>query len=476
MNLYDSLLKYRDSGYYPMHMPGHKRNTELLAMVDPYSIDITEIEDFDNLHRPEGILKKGMEEWAAFYGSQNSYYLVGGSTAGILTGISACTDRGDKILMARNCHKSVYHAVYLRGLRPVYLYPPVIKEFGIHASLPPERVEEVLGREEGIRLVVITSPTYEGVVSDVKAIAEITHRYGIPLMVDEAHGAHLGFHKSFPEGSVTKGADIVVHSIHKTLPAFTQTALLHVNGSLADKEKIERYLSIYQSSSPSYVLMAGLEKCLELLKSRGRELFDNYSEMLGEFYCIAEELKNIRLLTEKEIERAGSYGFDPSKLVVSVRGSDITGKGLYDALLDPYRIQMEMVSRDYVLGMTSIGDRKEGLDRLAQALLAMDKKMERREGQEEDFSFYEPEAVMTSEKAADAPKREVPLAESEGFVAAEYLYLYPPGIPLLVPGERIGRDLLKEIMACRQKGLTLQGLKDYSGRTIEVVKQGGWKE
>lgn len=469
MNLYDELLKYSKAEYYPMHMPGHKRNTELLTMADPYSIDITEIEDFDNLHRPEGILKKGMENWAKIYGSQNSYYLIGGSTAGILTGISACTNRGDKILMARNCHKSVYHAVYLRGLRPVYLYPSIIKDYDINGSLSIEEIEKVLKREKDIRLIVITSPTYEGIISDVGAIAEAAHRHGIPIMVDEAHGAHLGFNKNFAESSVAKGADIVVHSIHKTLPAFTQTALLHVNGKLADKQKIERYLSIYQTSSPSYVLMAGMENCLKLLQNRGSELFEIYYERLTKFCQLMEELRNIRLLTEKQVKREGFYAFDPSKLVISVKHLSITGKELYDELLTTYKIQMEMVSKNYVLGMTSIGDREEGFYRLGEALLSIDRKLERSDEKEEEISFHRPEAVMTSEEALGADCRIISLKESKGHVSAEYAYLYPPGIPLLVPGERIDEALLKELENCIKRGLTLQGLKDYNGETISVV-------
>ena len=244
MNLYDKLLKYRVSDYYPMHMPGHKRNKELLTMVNPYSIDITEIDGFDNLHHAEEVLLQGMERAAALYKSHFTGYLVGGSTAAILTGISACTKKKDKILVARNSHKSVYHGIYLNELEPVYIYPQTEPQFGISGGIFPEKIEEMLIKHPDIKLVVLTSPTYEGILSDVKSIAEITHKYDVPLMVDEAHGAHLGFHPGFPKGSVGLGADIVIHSIHKTLPALTQSALIHVNGNLADVEEIKRYLAI----------------------------------------------------------------------------------------------------------------------------------------------------------------------------------------------------------------------------------------
>lgn len=469
MNLYDSLLKYSEAGYYPMHMPGHKRNSRLLTMCDPYSIDITEIDDFDNLHRPEGILKTGMEAWADLYNSRKTYYLVGGSSAGILTGISACTGRGDKVLVARNCHKSVYHALYLRGLKPVYLYPSVVKEFDINGGILVEQVEEHLKSQEDIKLIIITSPTYEGIVSDISAIAAAAHEYGIPLMVDEAHGAHLGFHKSFPETAVRLGADVVVHSIHKTLPAFTQTALLHINGQLVEDEKIERYLSIYQSSSPSYVLMSGIERCLELLKNNGTELFESYDKMLCGFYKEAKEFKNIRILTDNTVTREGFYQFDPSKLVLSVKGTNMTGKELYEVLLHTYKIQMEMVSKDYVLGMTSIGDIQEGFDRLLVALKETDRKLKKEITTECVMEFEPPEAVMSCEEALGTVLKEVLLLNSEGFISGEYVYLYPPGIPLLVPGERIDKELLKQIISYRKQGLSLQGLSDYSGNTIKVI-------
>lgn len=455
-----------------MHMPGHKRNTELLTMVNPYSIDITEIDGFDNLHRPEGILKKSMEGWARLYGSGKTYYLVGGSSAGILAGIAACTNRGDKILTARNCHKSVYHAIYLNGLRPVYLYPGMINSFGISGSIALNEVEELLKKERDIKLIVITSPTYEGVVSDVEGIAKIAHRHGIPLMVDEAHGAHLGFHEGFPKGSVKKGADIVVHSIHKTLPAFTQTALLHANGSLINTEKLERYLSIYQSTSPSYILMAGMDKCLELLEGRREELFSVYYDRLTEFYRAAGEFKNIRLLTDNIVKAEGSYDFDPSKLVLSVKGTGSSGRKLYDRLLNTSRIQMEMAAGDYCLGMTSIGDKKEGFMRLLEALKTMDSQIGDRKdkkGEEQEMEFVSPPAFMSCEEALNAPARSISLRESQGFVSAEYVYLYPPGIPLLVPGEEITESLLLKMETVKEQGLTLQGMCDFSGNMIKIV-------
>lgn len=492
MNLYDRLLEYGSGDYYPMHMPGHKRNSRLLHLADPYSIDITEIEGFDNLHHAQGILLEGMERAAALYGSEHSDYLTGGSTAGILTGISACTSKGDRILVARNSHKSVYHAIYLQELKPVYIYPEILPGYGINGGITPQTVEEMLIKYPDIKLVVITSPTYEGIVSDIRGIAQAAHRHGMPLMVDEAHGAHLGFHSGFPAGSVSLGADIVIHSIHKTLPAFTQTALIHVNGRLVKYEEIKRYLSIYQSSSPSYILMAGMEQCITLLEQRKEELFEAFYKELGTFYKRLEGLKYLKLLTPGEVRKFGGYDFDPSKITVSAGGTEVTGKYLYEQLLNRYHIQMEMTAGDYVLGMTSIADTEEGFARLENALLELDKELKHStgwsipEGETQglkgtfgydkggagygaDFAQNPPERVLYCHDAYKKPKEIILLTDSEDRIAAEYIYLYPPGIPLLVPGEKISRELLARLAGYLDKGLSLQGLEDMDGKHIKVV-------
>ncbi len=474
MNLYESLIKYSKEDYYPMHMPGHKRNIKLCNFENPFSVDITEIEGFDNLHEAQGILEKGMERCKDLYGSNHTHYLVGGSSSGILTGISACTTKGDKVLVARNSHKSVYHALYLNELIPEYIYPGMVPEFNINGTISPIEVEEILRKQLDIKLVIITSPTYEGVVSDIKAIAEVTHRYGIPLLVDEAHGAHLGFNQYFPGSSVSAGADIVIHSIHKTLPAFTQSAIIHVNGNLVNYSEIKRYLSIFQSTSPSYILMAGMEQCVNLLENRGSELFCKFSRYLEEFYRRASALKNLSVLTKQAVTGGGGYDFDPSKLVISGKGTNYSGKDLYELLLYRYKIQMEMVSMEYVLGMTSIADTEEGFIRLIEALEEIDQESvsSSHSGQLSLINTTKPEIEMTCHKAYESEREIIPLSISGNRIAGEYIYLYPPGIPLLVPGERIQPRLLEQIHKFLEAGLSVQGLEDIQNNRIKVIKLG----
>ncbi len=317
MNLYDRLLQYQSSEMYPFHMPGHKRRKDDFA--NPFLIDITEIEGFDNLHHAEGILKDAQDRAAALYHSEETYFLVNGSTCGILAAVSACMTRGGKILMARNCHKAAYHAAYLRGLDIEYLYPEKEDIFGINGGIHEDIVERALEEFQDIQAVMITSPTYDGVVSNVEKIAQIVHRKGIPLIVDEAHGAHFGFHEYFPKSSVEMGADLVIHSLHKTLPSLTQTALLHVNGNRVDRECLRRFLDIYQTSSPSYVFMAGMDSCVCLLEKRGGELFESLRRNLEVFYKQTESLGCIYLANHGLMGKSGIHDFDRSKLVISAR-------------------------------------------------------------------------------------------------------------------------------------------------------------
>lgn len=470
--LYDKLINYRKEDIYPMHMPGHKRNLDLMDMVNPYAIDITEIDGFDNLHDAEDILRDNMEEAAKLYHAEHTHYLINGSTSGLLVSIAACTKKGDTVLVARNCHKAVYHAIFLNELVPIYLYPEVDVEFGIHKGITPEQVKKELEENQEIKMVLITSPTYEGTISNIREIAKVVHTYNIPLVVDEAHGAHLGFDKDFPENSVTCGADLVIHSVHKTLPAFTQTALLHSNGSLVDYDKVKMYLQIYQTSSPSYVLMSGISNCLRIVKEQGTKLFHEYYRNLKQFYEASNQLRNLEVFQPINVnERERPFAFDPSKILIFTHHSSINGVELYDMLLNRYKIQCEMVSKDYVLAMTSIADTKEGFNRLAKALLDIDNHITRQEKQQLNTLLYVTNLrlVLTPYEAYNLKKQSVMLDASIGNIAGEYVYLYPPGIPLVVPGEEITKEIISKIREYKQAGLHIKGMRDHSNETILVV-------
>ena len=474
MNLYDKLLQYQSSEMYPFHMPGHKRRKDDFA--NPFLIDITEIEGFDNLHHAEGILKDAQDRAAALYHSEETYFLVNGSTCGILAAVSACMTRGGKILMARNCHKAAYHAAYLRGLDIEYLYPEKEDIFGINGGIHEDIVEKALEEFQDIQAVMITSPTYDGVVSNVEKIAQIVHRKGIPLIVDEAHGAHFGFHEYFPKSSVEMGADLVIHSLHKTLPSLTQTALLHVNGNRVDRECLRRFLDIYQTSSPSYVFMAGMDSCVCLLEKRGGELFESLRRNLEVFYKQTESLGCIYLANHGLMGKSGIHDFDRSKLVISARNAGFTGNQLANLLRNRYHLELEMAGGSYGLALTSISDTEEGFLRLSEALKEIDACLENKiEKNTEKSTLTIEDIVIKNEvwcrihEALESPGESVLLEKAEGKICREFVYLYPPGIPMLVPGEIISREVLGKIRRLVGEGYSVQGMADYSAEHIQVM-------
>lgn len=464
--LYDKLISYVNKDYYPMHMPGHKRNEALLQMDNPYMLDITEIEGFDNLHQPEGILDLLSQRISRLYGAGKSFPLINGSTAGILAGICGATRRGDKVLIARNAHRSVYHAVMLMGLTPVYIYPQQSEDLPVNGGISSREIKELLISDSDIRLVIITSPSYEGVVSDICSIAKVVHSHGALLFVDEAHGAHFGFHEGFPQSAITQGADLVVQSLHKTLPSFTQTAVLHSNiESLNDR--IAWYLSIYQSSSPSYLLMAGIDRCISMLEDNGRELFLDYYNRLTGFYHSMKALKNLEAVTRELIGKAGVSDLDPSKITISVRNTDITGPMLMKTLRDAYHIEMEMAAPDYVLGMTGICDTQEGFSRLSEALLEIDSRTKPVKDKTEPKRIIRPMQVKLPWEAAQLKTQRVKLEDSSQKISAALISLFPPGVPLIVPGERMEEEMIRYLMQAKQEGLTVSG---FSGDGLDELE------
>ena len=501
-NLFEELKTYGESDFYPFHMPGHKRNPDSGFLPEMYKIDITEIDGFDNLHHAEGIIKNAQEKAASLYHSKETFYLINGSTVGILTSIAALSDRGKKLIMARNCHKAVYHGAFLNQLETEYIYPKMIEEFGISDGITAQQVEdkiqEIILREgisdeqagKLIAGIVVTSPTYDGILSDVNSIVKIAHNYGIPVIVDQAHGAHFGFHSAFPENAVSDGADLVIHSTHKTLPAPTQTALLHYNSLLVSLETVKKYLRIYQSSSPSYVLMAGIDSCMDFVKREGQERLEQLLISRKELSERSKELKKIKIYPSM-LER-GINGHDiskiffqgteePGRLLISVRGSGFTGQQLYDVLRETYHLQMEMCASDYVIAILSMMDRKEGFDRLWKALSETDKLLTNTEKntkeektQFPEYCHFQPDAVLKISDAYMAEEASVPLREAKGRIVSEFVNLYPPGIPLLVPGEKIDDKMIPMIEAYLHNGYAVQGIERDGAKKeycLKVIRQ-----
>lgn len=477
-------------------MPGHKRHTCDVLPETLAKIDITEIDGFDNLHQPEGILDVLQKKAAQIYGAEDSFYLVNGSTAGILSAVSCALPIGGHILMCRNCHKSAYYAAYLRNLTISYIYPPVFGEYDIFDAVTAGQVQDALDREPDIGAVLVVSPTYEGRISDIRAIAHVVHNKGIPLIVDEAHGAHLGLAEGFAPNSCQAGADLVIHSVHKTLPALTQTALLHVNGSLIDRGYLKRFLHIYQTSSPSYILMASIDNALNYIEREGTRAFERFRKR---FAVMLDRLSACRCL---RFLPADPERQDVGKLVISVKGTllqesslqefllkgtllqeayskeiPLDGKKLYDILREEYHLQPEMAAGSYVLAMFTVGDSEEGYSRMEQALLEIDSRLRRQPPTKDtDVLLYRPQMTggmaLPFGAAWEMEGECVELSDSAGRYAGEFVNLYPPGAPVLVPGEMITEDVGKKLQACVKQGLTVQGIEVQDGKMlVKVLKE-----
>ncbi len=477
--LYKKLQEYSSTDMYGFHMPGHKRNPLLHHC---YEIDITEIDGFDDMHHPEGLLREFQSYMQEIYHTKGSYFLINGSTGGILAAVSAAVELGGELLAARSCHKSVYNAAFLRNLKIRYLYPQYDENWGCFTHISPRDVEKSMEKYPDCKTVIIVSPTYEGVVSDVSAIAEAVHRQGGILIVDEAHGAHFPYLEDFPKSAVDCGADIVIQSVHKTLPALTQTALLHVCGSDALKKKVEQYLSIYQSSSPSYVFLSSIEECVlwmeEHKDTRGKayasELMQLRKQIMGLQQIELYQPVNMEDACEAK-ERTGNIrdiprDYDRGKLVLRVKNMENGGRWLYHQLLEKYHIQLEMCLPGYCIAMTSVMDSGEAFERLFYALSSLDQSL-CQEQKKDSVSHkkaaaiplrqaLENELVYTPYEAAQLPGEEVSLEECEGRISQETAYVYPPGIPVIAAGERFSGTCVRVLQQYCEYGFQIKGIQN----------------
>ncbi|MDO4296100.1 MAG: PLP-dependent transferase [bacterium] len=477
--LYWQLREYVSTDAYPLHMPGHKRREDMFPMrefTNPYAVDITEIEGFDNLHHATGILRDCMEHAALVYGTRRSYFLVNGSSAGILAAVSASVPPNASICMARNCHKAAYHSVFLRNLDVEYSYPQICEDLGIQGGISPETVDNSLQKmlEEGRKpkAVLVVSPTYDGMVSDIAEIARVVHRYGSLLLVDEAHGAHFPFSDRFPRSAISQGADIVIQSVHKTLPCMTQTALLHVCSERVDLERLEFFLQIYQSSSPSYVLLSSIDEGIRYMERFGRRSLEELNQKLEKFYSSVRDLKHLQVIGAEWKGKCAIIERDLSKILIFTGKSGRTGSWLADRLRRDYQLEVEMEQEQYVLAFMTLMDTEEGFSRLERALKALDAELDDTEdvfGERGQCSYENNPICLRVQEAVYANKKRVTWAEAEDGICAEFVYVYPPGIPILVPGERILPVVAAQIARMKERGLRLEGMSDKSGESIEIV-------
>lgn len=469
---------YNEKKLLPLHMPGHQRKRDMGTAL-PYAYDYTEVEELDNLHAPEGILQEAMNRTAAYYGCSDCFYLVNGSSSGLQAGIFTLLEEGDEVVVARNCHRSVFYALSLRKAKIHFLLPEFWEDFSCFGSVSLKEVERLLREFPKSKALIFTSPSYEGVVSDVEGIARLCHENGLSLLVDEAHGAHFSPKRgtSFPGSAISLGADLVVQSPHKTLCSLTQSAWILGNGQGYSREKLFFYLSVFQTTSPSYPLMLSLEKATTLLETEGEALFSHWKEVMESFREKARTLSHFSFLWEKE---EACFAMDFTKIFLRVQGIPKLrlGKDLAKLLREDYGIESEMHSGENLLLMTGPFISEEDMDRLFIAL----KDIERRFGEEKgkplrskllSSALYQISIADNTLQISEGLKEgeELNLRDGEGRICLEYLSLYPPGIPLLFPGEKLTAEKIQGIEALEKEGIELQYSRHRQGESGKLIFQ-----
>ncbi len=465
--LADLLFEHDDKGVVPFHMPGHKR-ADFDFLSGAQKIDITEIEGFDNLHDASGVILDCEKRASILYGTKASRFLVNGSTVGVLSAMRAMTSKNDKVLVGRNCHKSVFNAIELFSLSPIYIEPAYFEEYGFYGSVSVQGVKEAFEKNPDIKLVVITSPTYEGIISDISSIADVCHSHGATLFVDEAHGAHLGLYKKFEKSARTLGADVVVNSLHKTLPSLTQTAILHVCTDRVDVDKINANLAKFETSSPSYVLMSSIDGCCRFLERFGVEALGEWNKNIDVARKSLSRLKNIELFDGKKDGRV--FAYDKSKFVFVTNRAGMSGVAFKKKLKENSNIELEMASVSYAIAMSGLGDDRVSFHTLEEGVFAIDDSVDK------DIAINKAITPTLPQKAVnpcdiDVLSAEyVPFEQSDGRVCAENIWAYPPGAPIIEKGEIIDCDVIKYATIAYESGVSVSSETRRFPDGVLVVK------
>ncbi len=458
--LKERLEEYGKSGNIPFHMPGHKRRA--FGHLTSNDLDITEIDGFDNLHNANGILKDAQDFASKVFDVKHTRFLINGSTCGVLASIKSVCGMKDTIVVARNCHKSVYNAIELLHLDAKYLEPNYCGD-GFYTDINPDEVERVLSNCNA-KMLVITSPTYEGVISDIKSIADICHKYGVTLFVDEAHGAHLSF-ADFEKSARHLGADIVVESVHKTLPALTQTALLHVCSDRVDASKIDKNLAIFESSSPSYLLLSSIDGCVHYLSNKGA--LDSWCANVD---ILRESLKGLKHITLLDNSDGKFFAYDKSKIVITCGACNKSGVEIAKILREQYHVECEMQDINHIILMSGAGDEIGMYFTLARVLKEIDMSLDICDCVKNFNLTKLPKKAVDSDKIDTLSIEYVKLRDSVGRVVANTISAYPPGAPIIVKGEIMSKEIAIHISNLIGSGVSIIGDKGLP-EGIFVVKE-----
>lgn len=466
--VFDGLKKLMEENHVSFHMPGHKgKNTLIDWSKYVPMIDTTETEGVDNLLEPRGIIKESQELAAEVFGAKSTIYGVNGSTGSIYIALSAITKPGDKVLIQRNCHKAVYNAMILNRLNPIYIYPNYNEEHNVLTGLDPAELEEILEEHQDIKAVVMTYPNYYGVCSDIEKIVEVVHKYSKVLMVDEAHGPHMSFSDKMPISALKAGADIVIHSTHKTLPSFTQTSMIHVGTDRIDLNKLRDRFALYTTTSPSYLFTLSNEIAAAYMDGEGRERLDWSIDKVNEVIKRLQEIDRVFVFTGDEFDST-IKAKDNTKILFKIDG--IKGSKVKKILREKHNIRLEMSDYYYGLILTSLMNEEEDYEKLINAIEEISRTEPYEEINSVSIKMPEPQVEMNIAAAYYSKKELINLEEAIGRISAASIIPYPPGIPLIVPGEMITRELYEHITMTLENGLEIVGLMGYNKDQIVVVE------
>lgn len=475
-----SVLKdvYSARGVIPFHVPGHKQGNGVekefydFMGENPFKIDVTIFEMVDGLHNPTTHIKRALELAADAYGAEESFFCVNGTSGAIQAMILSAVKAGDKILVPRNTHKSVNAGIILSGAQPVYMEPEIDQVNGIAHGVSPETVEKTLRENPDASAVLIINPTYYGVSTDLKKIVKIVHEYDIPLLVDEAHGPHLKFSHELPFSGMEAGADACAQSTHKIIGAMTQGSILHVQGNRINYAKVKQVLSLLQTTSPSYILLASLDCSRKQIALEGKDLIAESIKRADYLRDEINKVKGFKCFGREILDGKGKYAFDPTKIAISAKELGLTGYQLERIFVDKYNIQPELSDFYNVLLVTTFGDKIESIEAVIEAVKNISLETEF-EGEVPAFKDIPqiPELDQVPREAFFSEKTRKPMKEAIGHISGELIMAYPPGIPIICPGERITEEIIDYVEDLRRAGLSVQGLEDSNIENINIIKE-----
>lgn len=475
--LFNAMVEFSNSTAGRFHVPGHGGRSvppelEEIFGTKIFSVDLTELSGLDDLSSPGGVIARAQELAARAFGADRSFYLINGTTVGLQALITACCPPGSRVLLPRNIHRSVLGGLIISGAEPVFLNPVIVPGFSFCAGISRAAMGNALARHRDAAAVLLVHPTYYGVVGDTKNLAGQVHTYNLPLLADEAHGAHLHFHPGLPAGALTLGADASVQSIHKTGGSLTQTSVLHLKGDRVDWTRVAGALALLQTSSPSYPLLASLDCARRRLALNGKGLLEGQLEKALYLRQKLKTIKGIEVFGGEHLDGDGVYDYDPARVVISMRNRGGTGYQVASSLARCHRVFIEMADHRNLVLVVGLGISREDCDRFVRALNNV-LEPDALAGSETTVPGLAPPAAvtrMTPREAWFAPSRVVNLEEAAGEVSAEWVGVYPPGIPALLPGEEITREMLDYLLTLRARGIHVQGAADPPLNFLRVVK------